>query len=141
MSDIDELGGYIRDEEHLRAAYHALEPGYTVKPGLRNAVPYLDSGGHPTGLTNVEVTYTLHHPDQSLDFNTRTFQRLEEFWLANDYEIITRTVDQPYRVLRVRHTDEFTIALKQGKTANLWLTASSAPVRRTRVQPPPPALP
>lgn len=142
MGRLDELGGYIRAEEHLRAAVDVVGADYAPKPGLRNSVPYQDADGKPTGLTNVEVNYVLERLEPAEPFagNVAVFERLEEFWLANGYTVVTRTVDQPHRVLRVRHTDDFTVALKQGKAGNLWLTASSAPVKRTRVRPPPPAL-
>ncbi|MFD0556872.1 hypothetical protein FB566_2124 [Stackebrandtia endophytica] len=147
----DELQGYIRAEEHLRTAIDALRPPYTISPGLRNAVPYQDSGGQPTGLANVEVNYLLHPPQpdtepadpvaQRMADNVAVFQKLEELWLDGGYDIVTRTVDQPHRVLRVQDPkDGFTIALKQGTQGNLWLTASSAPVTRTRIKPPRPSL-
>jgi|GEM_PF-5234398 len=154
----DELQGYIRAEEHLRTAIDTLRPPYSVTPGLRNAVPYQDSSGQQTGLANVEVNYLLHPPESSdpadesgaepadpvaqrMTDNVAVFQKLEELWLDGGYDIVTRTVDQPHRVLRVQDPrDGFTIALKQGTQGNLWLTASSAPVTRTRIKPPRPSL-
>lgn len=145
----DELQGYIRAEEQLKNITDLLAPRHRLRPGLRNAVPYTDADGRPTKLVNVEVNYLLidtgvdadADPADRMAANTEVFRQVEEWWTEHDYLIVTRTVDQPYRVLRVRdRRDDFTVALKQGARGNLWLTASSAPVTRTRITPPPPAL-
>ncbi|GAA4910180.1 hypothetical protein LX16_2752 [Stackebrandtia albiflava] len=157
-SDLDERQAYDRAEEHLRLVADVLRPPFGVTPGLRNSLAYHDVNGRPTDLTNVEVNYLLVHPGEAaadriddavaadraaalLADNSRVFGQLEALWLERGYEVVTRTVDQPHRVLRVRHPDDgFTVALKQGRQGNLWLTASSPPVTRTGGPPPAPAL-
>lgn len=146
---LDQLQGYIRAEEHLQALAALLRPDFAFVPALRNAVPYDGPDGKPSELANVEINYVLERsnsdPDatreQLYELNSSVFTRVEELWLGEGYEVITRTVDQPHRVLRVKDPgDEFVMSLKQGTRGNLWVTSSSAPVRRTGVKPPPPVL-
>ncbi|TWJ15395.1 hypothetical protein LX16_1098 [Stackebrandtia albiflava] len=147
IEQLDELQGYVRAEEKLQPALVLLSADFDVMPGLRNSVPYDDENGRPTDFANVEINYLLKHrpplagvpAEELLAANSAFFTRVEELWDELGHRTITRTVEQPFRVLRAQDPrDGFIIALKQGKIGNLWMTASSAPVLRTGATPPPP---
>lgn len=136
----DDQEAYARADKHLRSVAELLKPRHRFEVGRRESVPFVSEAQSDT--VNIEVTYRIvEAADSGKDGNSVVFSRVDAHWLENDYETVTRTVDQPDRVLRVRHPiDDFTLALTQNPSGELSISATSPKVRRTGAPPPTPAI-
>lgn len=140
---LDDQEAYVRADQHLQSVAEILKPKHRFEASRREAVPFVTNAGDQGDTINIEVAYRVVENETSTgkDSNSVIFSRVDAHWLENDYETITRTVDQPDRVLRVRHpNDGFTLALMQKPSGELSICATSPKVRRTGTPPPAPAL-
>jgi len=125
---LDEAEAYQRADEHIAAVVDRLGREVMMKPGLRStSVRDPVFGGEPK-VVGVEVNYILVFPEvdpPTFTGNADVFSRVEAWWTDNGYRITYRERDRPFRVLRViDDQDGVTVALKEGRIGNLWLTAS-----------------
>lgn len=141
-----ELEGYIRADEHLAPLMELIDPDWRPRVGFRAAVAALDNDGNFDGTANVDVNYHLvdrvepePEPTESkFARNGLLFERMAGYWSKAGYRMVTRRAKRPLWILRVGWPEDgFLVSLRQGQRANLWLTVTSSPVRRTRIAPPP----
>ncbi|GAA4901279.1 hypothetical protein LX16_0451 [Stackebrandtia albiflava] len=149
----DETEAYRRAEAHIDAFRTAIDVRARLEPGLRNAVAYepedlgyveFDEDDEDDLPVNVEVVYDLVPSSaegvEDFDRNRGYFTRLAAR-LREDGWIIIVEEREPRAVLTARHPqDDFLVTLEEGRTGNLWITASSPPVTATGITPPEPLL-
>lgn len=141
---MNETQAYPRAEQHLRDAAAALDVAVRLKPGIRNAVELQPTRPESPRLVNVEVSYSCEILEPATEIharNRRLFEALLTWWAEQGYHVVTEDHSEPFTVVRVADPyDGFTVSLRQGRSGNLWFTASSPPVVRTGEPAPEPGL-